>query len=344
MPDLLPETCPFQQLLDEWLDACRADGLSPKTREDYIEKVSKFRWWWVEYSKKPPHPENVTTKDIRAYAAYLREPLAFRWGLPVQKNKETLAAASIHSYGRAVRVFFFWLEREGYIDKCPFNRTVKFTTKKQDRIVKRVAENDLARIFTVLSQDASKDSYVGLRNLAIVSLLVDSVIRRGELLSIKLCDIDFRAGRCAVLGKTGSRYALFSDTCKRALSRYYRKWRNSQDSSPTSHFWLTEDGEPLSDAGFGSLIKRLEDRCGVDIHAHKFRHTFGSMMAQQGTNIFDLKEMMGHTTITTTQIYVHGEPEHLSRVHRTNSPLSTLNNGTQERVKRRRGRPRKTQK
>jgi hypothetical protein len=66
VPDLLPETCPFQELLDEWIDACRADGLAQQTREDYIEKVGKFRWWWVEYSKKPPHPENVTTKDIRA--------------------------------------------------------------------------------------------------------------------------------------------------------------------------------------------------------------------------------------------------------------------------------------
>jgi hypothetical protein len=103
VPDLLPETCPFQELLDEWLDACRADGLSPKTREDYVEKAGKFRWWWVEYSKKPPHPENVTTKDVRAYAAYLREPLAFRWGHPVPPNKETLAPASIHSYGRVKR-------------------------------------------------------------------------------------------------------------------------------------------------------------------------------------------------------------------------------------------------
>lgn len=141
--------------------------------------------------------------------------------------------------------------------------------------------------------------------MAIISLLVDSGIRRGELLSIKLCDMDFKAGRCAVLGKTGSRYALFSDTFKRALARYYRKWRSSQDNSPTSPFWLTEDGEPLTDAAFSSMIKRLERRSGVDVHAHKFRHTFGSMMAQQDTNIFDLKEMMGHTTITTTQMQSH---------------------------------------
>jgi site-specific recombinase XerD len=243
-----------------------------------------------------------------------------------------------------VRVFFFWLEREEYIEKCPFNRTVKFTTKKQDRIVKRITEDDLSRVFTVLSQEASKDGYVGLRNLAIISLLVDSGIRRGELLSIKLSDMDFKSGRCSVLGKTGTRYAMFSDTCKRALVRYYRKWRSTQDNSPTSPFWLTEDGEPLSYAGFGSTIKRLEKLSGVDIYAHKFRHTFGSMMAQQGTNVFDLKEMMGHTSITTTQIYVQGELEHLSRVHRTNSPLSTLKNGTQESVKRRRSRPRNKEK
>jgi integrase len=58
-----------------------------------------------------------------------------------------------------------------------------------------VSEGDLSKIFTMLSQEASKDGYVGLRNMAIISLLVDSGIRRGELRSIKLCDMDFKAGR-----------------------------------------------------------------------------------------------------------------------------------------------------
>jgi hypothetical protein len=102
----LAQVCEFQELVDEWLEACRADGLALKTRQDYTEKVAKFRWWWVEHLKKPFHPKHVTTKDARAFAAYLREPLAFRWGLPVVKDKQTLAPSSVQAYGRAFKVFF----------------------------------------------------------------------------------------------------------------------------------------------------------------------------------------------------------------------------------------------
>jgi site-specific recombinase XerD len=338
----LPESCPFQLLVDEWLEACRAEGLSPKTITGYAEKLAKFRWWWVEYSKHLSHPENVTTKDIRSFAAYLREPLGFRWGMEVPPRHQELSAASIAAYGRTVKVFFNWLEREEYIEKSPFNRSVKFSTKKQqDRIIKRVADEDLSRIFATLFKEADKGSYHGVRNLAMISLLIDSGVRRGELLSIRLCDIDFKAGRCAIRGKTGQRYALFSEECKKALLRYYKKWRSQQDDAPTSAFWLTEDGEALAYNSFGTVIRRLVKNSEVDFHAHQLRHTFASLMAQRGTNVFDLKEMLGHTNISTTQIYVQSNVEHLAQVHREKSPLNTLASDISKRVKRRRGRPRK---
>lgn len=294
----------------------------------------------MEHSKQPAHPRLVTTRDARAFAAYLRGPLGFRWGMEVPKHRQELSPASVLAYGRTVKVFFSWLERENYIEQSPFNKSVKFTTKKQDRIIKDVSQEDLYRIFNVLSRQATTSSYPGLRNLAIIALLLDSGMRRGELLSMKLSQIDFKGGKCLVNGKSGPRYALFSDTCKRAIVRYYKRWRSNQDDNPESLFWLTEDGEPLSYNGFGSMIRRLEKESEVDFHAHKLRHTFATMMAQQGTNVFDLKELMGHANISTTQIYVQANVEHLTRVHREKSPLSTLANA-QDRVKRRRGRPRK---
>ncbi len=235
VPQLEPETCPFRELVDEWIEACRADGLSPKTIGGYADTLGKFRWWWIEYSKQPAHPENVTPKDARAFASYLREPLGFRWGLEVPIKRQQLSPASIATYGRTVKIFFAWLERDGYIDKSPFNRSVKFSTKKTDKIIKKVAEDDLAKLFLVLSQYAAHDSYPGLRNLAIISLLIDSGIRRGELLSIRLCDMDFKLGRCAVTGKTGTRYAIFSDKISGeqiAIARNNRKWKMQKMNYP----------------------------------------------------------------------------------------------------------------
>jgi integrase/recombinase XerD len=345
------ENCPFRSLINEWLDACRADGRSAKTIQDYREKVFKFWWWWSEHSHYAltlgSHPKNVTTKEARAFAAYLREPLSFRWGERVPRERQELSAASIASYGRTVKVFFNWLEQEGHIEQTPFNRSVKFTNRhKQDRIIKNIEAEDLARIFAVLTTPERLNSYDGCRDLAMISFLLDSGIRRGELLSIRLCDIDLDKGRCAIRGKTGKRWALFSPTCLNPFTEYLGKYRNDQEQHPNSFLWLTEDGEPLSYDGFGSVIRRIEKKSGVDFHAHKLRHTFATMMGGQGVNVFDLKEMLGHASITTTQIYVQQDVTRLAEVHRTRSPLSTLakdsnSGGLLPGLKRRRGRPRK---
>jgi site-specific recombinase XerD len=332
--------CPFKELVEEWLEHCQASGLSSKTLADYKDKVLKFRWWWVEHSQQPPHPKNITNRDARAFALYLREPATLRWGLEeTSKTKSKLSPASIASYGRSVKVFFNWLEREKYISQSPFNKSIKFSTRNQERVVKDVSQEELRLILDVLSSEAGTGSYVGLRNMAIFSLLLDSGMRRGELLSMKLGEIDLKAGKCLVRGKSGMRYALFSDTCRRAISRYYKRWRCEQNDRPDSPFWLTEDGEPLSYNGFGSMIRRLEKASGVDFHAHKLRHTFATLMANQGTNVFDLKELLGHSSITTTQIYIQSNVDHLSRVHHDKSPLANLGAGTVDKIKRRRGRP-----
>lgn len=72
------------------------------------------------------------------------------------------------------------------------------------------------------------------------------------------------------------------------------------------------------------MIRRLEEKSGVGFHAHKLRHSFATMMAAQGVNVFDLKEMIGQQSITTTQIYVQQDIERFSQIHRANLPLATF--------------------
>lgn len=340
------ESCPFRRLVYQWLDDGRANGLAIKTLDDYQDKIFKFYWWWTEHShfadNPGVHPKNVTSQVARQFAAYLREKVAFRWGITKptnNKSSEILSPTSIASYGRSVKVFFNWLEREEYIEKSPFNRSVRFTNRnKQDKVLKTVTAEDLSNIFKALTQPEKIATYTGVRNLAIMAMLIDSGIRRGELLSIQVKDLELEYGRCTVRGKSGQRVAHFGDLCRSALINYLQHPLN-ENLEQESPLWLTESGEPLSYDGFGMIIRRLEKASGVDFHAHRLRHTFATMMAQQGTNVFDLKEMLGHSSITTTQIYVQQNVEHLSEVYRAKSPLSVL--AGQDKVKiKRKGRPR----
>jgi integrase len=118
------------------------------------------------------------------------------------------------------------------LTESPFNKSVKFTQRhKQDRVVKIVEKDDLNRIFHALTQPDYLDTYHGCRNLAIISLLLDSGMRRGELLNLKLKDVELDKNRCIVNGKTGERWAFFNPVCNDALTRYLEKWRYPQEEA-----------------------------------------------------------------------------------------------------------------
>ena len=253
------ESCPFRSLIEEWLEVCEVN-LSKETLEDYRAKNYKFWWWWSEHTHYAQtlgaHPCNVTTKEARAFVAYLRMPSTFRWGEKIVRGCEQLSPHSVSSYGRTVKAFFGWLERERHIENTPFNKSVQFISKKdQKKIVDRVESDDLTKIFRYLTQTDLQDTYHGCRNLAIVSLLLDSGIRKGELLNIRLCDISLEKAYVDVTGKTGERRVYFNDVCQQALSRYLIDFRYKQEKQspiPTIHqsknaLWMTEDGFPLTD-------------------------------------------------------------------------------------------------
>ncbi len=322
----IPSPCPFKKLIDNWLDNGRIDDLSRQTLYDYSDKLSRFWWWWNIHTKYAEtiglHPQHVTDKHLKLFAAYLREPLETRWGVPVVTGREQMSPATVASYGRTIKAFFNWLEREQHIPKSPFNKSVKFSTHKKDKVIKSVSADNLTKIFAVLTSPESLRTYAGTRDLAIVSLLLDSGMRRGELLSLEISDLDIRNLRCTIRGKTGQRYAYFSEKCKGVLLDYL-KFRLEVDGE--GPLWLTVDGEGLAENSFGSIIHRLEIKTGVDFHAHQLRHTFALMMSSK-VSVFELMDMMGHSNISTTMIYVKNSPERIGEAHRGNSPLNTLEN------------------
>jgi integrase/recombinase XerD len=103
--------------------------------------------------------------------------------------------------------------------------------------------------------------------------------------------------------------------------------------------WLTNDGEPLSYYGFGGIVRRIEAGAGVKFHAHQFRHTFGTLMAAQSISLKELSALMGHESVTTTEIYIQLSPDTLANAHRSRSPLAQLD--AAKGLRRRPGRPKR---
>ncbi|HEX2912986.1 MAG TPA: tyrosine-type recombinase/integrase [Chloroflexia bacterium] len=342
----------LQKLVEEWLEYCQSGGLSPETLRDYRAFVYKFYWWWTDHTGYAgtcgDGPDSITTRHFREFVSYLRTPTAARWGTPMPLNKQSLSPTTISTYGRHIKVFFNWLEQEGYIERSPINRSVKFSTKsKQDKVIKLVEQAELARLFSFLNRPERLKNFTGTRDLAIIALLLDSGMRIGELLSMRICDLDLKGGRCTVKGKTGRRMAVFGAVSRSALTAYLQhpyhpKPPDKAENEADQALWLTIDGAPLSFFGCQTLIRRLREESGVRFHAHQLRHTFATTMAAQGVNLYDLKGLMGHTDIQTTQIYLHDNVDRLSEVYRPHSPLSVIP-GLDQAIKKTRGRPRKWQ-
>lgn len=332
----------FTYLITEWIDYQRQDAYTAMTIRGNSNKIEKFHWWWSHFYGETlgEQPTAVTVKEARAYVAYLKTPTIARWGQTDPTAKQELAPDSVLSYGRVVKAFFNWLESQDYLESSPFNhKSVSFNSRfKTSRVLKTVDTPELVTIFKYLRKDRS---FTGQRNLAIVALLLDSGIRRGELIALKRTDVDLsNRSRCLVSGKTGTRYAHFSEVCRQALISYMHNsaFVGLPEDCP---LWITIDRTPLQYHTVEHIFRLIQKHTGIHIHPHKLRHTFASMMAASGADAFVLKELLGHESVATTEMYVKLNEKTLANAQQAGSPLAAVNSETVVGFKRR-GRPKRS--
>lgn len=343
--DYTESSDPLRYQIDRWIMYCKSAGLSKISQRNYLHNAQKFYWWYTQHARLPEKVGTdlnaITTGHIRDYIAYLKEPLAFRWGSPVAAGKETLSTASIQTMAVFIKVFFNWLADEGVIEKTPFNRSVKILGKKEKLVTRHnrlLSEDDLRKLFKYLSETERAATFTGTRNLAIAHLLLASGMRAGELLSMRVCDIDFDRSRVVIRGKTGERTCFFDGSTRAALLDY-NKFRKRLDrfQNPKDKFWLSSHNGELKMGGLSIFFWQVSKDLGAHYSPHMFRHTFASMVVGQ-VGIYELKELLGHANLANTQIYTHSDPDKLQDVYLHHSPLDMIDVG-QKRVSRGPGRP-----
>ena len=312
------EKLPLRKLIRLWLLACQADGLANATLADYQEKVFKFQWWATTHHPELPHPKQITESHMIEFVAYLRAPNKNRWNV---KTRERLAPESVKSYALAVKVFFGWLVRKRHIKATPFTSEVKISNPhKTDRLIKTVPAKDLTRLMAYLAAPTRITTFEGKHNLALITLLLDSGIRRGEALSMTLTDLDIPGRAVRVDGKTGKRQAPFSALCGQLLASYAALLV----IKPEDALWRSVDNIPLSIYGFSSIMRSVKVGSGVNFTAHRLRHTYASMLAAQHTDAFSLMRLLGHSKIETTLKYINLNYELASEQYAPKSPLNKI--------------------
>ena len=159
----------------------------------------------------------------------------------------------------------------------------------------------------------------GERNRAIIETLYGCGLRVSELTALRLSDLFFEEDFIRVTGK-GSKQRLvpISAVTKKYIGLYIHHVRNHQKSAKDSEdtLFLNRRGRQLSRAMIFSLVRQLSEKAGIrkKISPHTFRHSFATHLLENGADLRAIQQMLGHESITTTEIYVHMDRKHLKTV------------------------------
>jgi integrase/recombinase XerC/integrase/recombinase XerD len=205
-----------------------------------------------------------------------------------------------------------------------------------ERIAPPVSRADQIQPFTSEQVDAllraAERSQHPRRNKAILILLLDTGLRVSEVCGLRIKDIDLTSRTCRVLGKGNKHRAVFfGAVTAKWLSTYLRKETRGDDEPLFCADSGTKAGAALTRSGVRLLVRRLGKAAGISVtrcSPHTFRHTFAVEFLRAGGNVFSLKQMLGHTSISQSQLYVAVAQADIQHQHRQFSPADRLRSRT----------------
>jgi len=276
---------------------------SQYTIESYHHDIQEFFLFMVEQGID--RVENVIYSDIRIYLTKLYE--------------KKLARKSVARKISSLRSFYKLLLREKLIQNNPFS--LVSIPKSEKRLPDFFYGDEMQQLF----EGCQTNTPLGLRNLALLELLYATGIRVGECSQLRIKDLDFFLSTVLVHGKgSKDRYVPFGSFAYDSLEKYIQNGRSTLMENHDSHDFLFVNfrGGPLTSRGIRVVLNKLMEDSTLQgkIHPHMLRHSFATHLLENGADMRTVQELLGHSFLSSTQIYTHVTNEYLRKSYMSHHP------------------------
>jgi len=307
----------LQEAVSQFLFHCRYEkNLSPKTLKAYSIDLRQFREYLATNLEITTLPATDKTA-LRAYIKSLFGPLKEK---SVKRKVATLKA------------LFHFLEREDAIVVNPF-RKMEVRIKETRRLPRTIPLHDLKRLFKYLYRlkqdhpDSNSYAYKALvRDIAVLETLFATGARVAEVCHLKDEDVDLRRGRVKILGKGGREriLQLCDEEVLAAVKAYRALW--AEEVADNGYFFHNRLGGRLSEQSVRIGLRRYASGAGVEgrLTPHMLRHSLATLLLEAGLDIRYIQTVLGHSSITTTQIYAEVKDAVRSRLLAMKHPRRRL--------------------
>ena len=277
--------------------------LSTLTVRNYKKDVSAFAEWFNNrLAVEQFDATKVSTEDIRDWMIYRLDTADLK---PASMNREL----------SSLRSFFRYLRKVKAIEEDPFKRIGSLKTPKT--LPQYVPESRIAPLLSDVREMSRSSDFKEQRDGIILSLLYGCGIRLAELLSIRLCDITNGAVKIRgkgdkqrlvpLINQLQERIEVYIDTCR----------TNGIDLQAEDKLIVGTTGKPLSRATVQRVVKEYMVQAGIQGRKspHVLRHTFATHLLGRGADMREIQELMGHSSLTSTQIYTHSTIHQLQDIY-----------------------------
>ncbi|RLE14360.1 site-specific tyrosine recombinase XerD [Candidatus Aerophobetes bacterium] len=285
-----------QITIDSFLDYLRIErGLSPNTILSYRVDLEQFKKWLGSDML------SISSSVVGKYASFL-------------KDTRRLSTSSVSRKLSAIRMFYRFLQAEGAATENPAQAVV--SPRRGRKIPSYLSLREVERLLDV----PDTTSPAGLRDKAILECLYATGLRISELVSLNRRDLNLASGWLKVQGK-GSRERMvpLGKEAIKWLNRYLREREGVRKDSP---LFCNRYGERISRQSCWKMIKKYARIAGINkvISPHTLRHSFATHLLSRDADLRSVQELLGHVSISTTQIYTHITQERLIKIYKKYHP------------------------